>query len=231
MKIRHPFLIAVCGFLVAWCIRLWIFTIRYRHRAVGLDLTPHQPDLKQWVIYAIWHEDMILPAYHFSRPDVHVLISKSADGRLIAGAVKHLGLKVVYGSSSRGGPAALLKLRKIAENSHIVITPDGPRGPRQSVQSGIVFIAARTGMPIVAVGFGYASAWRAKSWDRMALPRPFSRVAGVILPPIYVPNVEDKDVLESYRVQVELAMREATRLAQEGMRSEGRGTSEEKCAA
>jgi lysophospholipid acyltransferase (LPLAT)-like uncharacterized protein len=215
MKIRHPLLLNVLGLLAAWCIRFWNWTLRYRHRPVAVDLTPHQPGLPGRFIYAFWHEDMVVPAYQYARPYVHVLISQHADGRLIAKAIGWLGLKVVAGSTTRGSAAALLKMLQLARESHIVITPDGPRGPRRCVQPGIVFVAAKTGLPIVAVGFGYASARRTKSWDQMALPRPFSRVVGVSMPPIHVPNVEDKDQLEGYRQQVEQAMREASRRAQE----------------
>src|SRR5262249_47734416 len=130
-------------------------------------------------------------------------------------AVKRLGLKVVFGSSRRGGTPALLKLIGVARDSHLVITPDGPRGPRQRVQGGIVHVAARTGLPIVPVCFGYSKAWRAGSWDRLAMPKPFSRVIGITMTPIRVPRCDDKNVLEAYRQQVEQAMREATRLAQE----------------
>jgi lysophospholipid acyltransferase (LPLAT)-like uncharacterized protein len=215
MKIRHPLLIAVLGFLVSWCIRVWHWTLRYRHCSVDANLMPDQLGLPGRFIYGFWHEDMIVPAYHYARPDVHVLVSKHADGMLIATAIRWLGLKVVAGSTNRGAAAAVLKLLNVARGSHIVITPDGPRGPRQCVQPGIVFIAARTALPIVPVGFGYAKAWRLKSWDRMALPRPFSRIAGVSLPAIHVPDIEDKDQLEAYRQKVEQAMREASRLAHE----------------
>jgi lysophospholipid acyltransferase (LPLAT)-like uncharacterized protein len=215
MKIRHPLLIAVLGFLLSWCIRVWHWTLRYRHRCVGVNLIPESPALQGCVIYGFWHEDMIVPAYRYARPDVHVLISKHADGTLIATAIRWLGLKVVAGSSKRGATEAVLKLLAVAKGSHVVITPDGPRGPRQCVQPGIVFIAARSGLPIVPVGFGYARAWRMKSWDRMALPRPFSRIVSVSLPPIHVPDIDNKEQLETYRRQVEHSMREATRLAHE----------------
>jgi lysophospholipid acyltransferase (LPLAT)-like uncharacterized protein len=215
MKIRHPVLLSVLGFLAAWFIRLWNWTLRYGHVPVGADFTPHQPGLPGRFIYAFWHEDIVVPAYQYARPDVHVLISQHADGRLIAKAITWLGLKVVTGSTTRGAAAALLKMLQIARESHIVVTPDGPRGPRRCVQPGIVFVAARTGLPIVPVGFGYARCWRTKSWDQMALPRPFSRVIGVTMPPIHVPDIEDKEQLEEYRRQVELAMREASRRAQE----------------
>src|SRR5438046_2889940 len=91
MKIRHPLLIAALGVLVAWIIRLWIATVRYRHVAVGPDLRPQRPDLREQFIYPFWHEDMLIPAYRYARPDLHVLISRHADGQLIAEAIKHLG--------------------------------------------------------------------------------------------------------------------------------------------
>src|SRR5262249_15632510 len=159
-------------------------------------------------------EDMLIPALRYARPDVHVLISRHADGRIIAKAIQHLGLNVVYGSSRRGGTEALLRIFEICGSNHIAVTPDGPRGPRPEVQLGIAYIAAKTGLPIVPVGFGYASAWRTKSWDRMALPRPFSRVVGLMAPPICVPDVDDRNLLEVYRLRLEHALGEATRLAQ-----------------
>ena len=56
------------------------------------------------------------------------------------------------------------------------MTPDGPRGPRRKVQPGAVFLAAQTGLPIVPLGVAYANAWRAKSWDQFAVPKPFSQL-------------------------------------------------------
>ena len=215
MKIRNRFLIVCIGILAAWWIRIWNWTLHYRHVSFGPDLRPQLPGLAGRYIYGFWHEDMVVPAYQYARPDVHVLISRHADGQLIAEAIRRLGLKVVSGSTTRGAAEAVLKLIEVARGTHIVITPDGPRGPRRCAQRGIVFIAARTGLAIVPVGFGYARAWRTKSWDRMALPRPFSRVVSVSLPPIHVPAVEEKDQLEVFRQKVERAMREASRLAHE----------------
>ena len=68
----------------------------------------------------------------------------------------------------------------------VIITPDGPRGPRHSVKPGITWLARTTGYPIVPVGFACARAWRAKSWDRFTVPLPWSRVAIVYDRPIEV---------------------------------------------
>ena len=89
------------------------------------------------------------------------------------------------------------------------------RGPRRTVQSGVVYAASRTGLPIVPVGVGFGNAWRAKSWDHFGVPKPLSTVYGVLGAPIAVPPDIERDDLEVYRVQVEQAMLAATAEAEE----------------
>lgn len=214
MKIRHPWLIKAIGWIGAWLIRMWIGTLRYRVYSLGPVVVPSQPNLQDWYIYSFWHENMLLPAYHYGRPDAWVLISQHADGQLIAEVCRHLQLKLVRGSTTRGGVEAVRRIVKMGCNAHLVITPDGPRGPRRHVQPGLVYLAARTGLSIVPVGIGYDRPWRLKSWDRFALPRPLSRAVTVTGVPIPVPPDSDKDQREACRRQVETAMLEVTELAE-----------------
>src|SRR5579885_1739211 len=134
MKIRHPGLIKALGLLVAWLVRLWIGTVRYRYRPLGANLDPHRRGLQGRYIYAFWHENLLLPAYHYGRPDIWVLISQHADGELIAQTCQHLGFRVVRGSTtrdgrSRGGVEAVRQMVRLAQKGHLAFTPDGPRGP------------------------------------------------------------------------------------------------------
>jgi lysophospholipid acyltransferase (LPLAT)-like uncharacterized protein len=99
-------------------------------------------------------------------------------------------------------------------HGHITITPDGPRGPRRVVKPGLVYLASRLGLPIVPAGFGLNRPWRGKSWDRFAVPRPFSRACCVTDEIIRVPATADRDTLEVYRRQVEAAITRATDLAE-----------------
>lgn len=78
----------------------------------------------------------------------------------------------------------------------------------------MVYLAARTGLPIVPVGFGFANAWRARSWDRFALPKPFSDVWAVTGEPIVVPADVSRADLETYRCRVQQAMDEVTAAAE-----------------
>jgi lysophospholipid acyltransferase (LPLAT)-like uncharacterized protein len=62
------------------------------------------------------------------------------------------------------------------EGLDLAVTPDGPRGPRGSVEPGALLVAARADVPIVPVGVAARGAWRAASWDRFLVPRPLARV-------------------------------------------------------
>jgi lysophospholipid acyltransferase (LPLAT)-like uncharacterized protein len=214
MKIRHLVLIKAMGFAVAWLVRLWIGTLRYRYRPMGVNVDPNQPNFRGRYLYAFWHENILVPAYHYGRRDISVLISQHADGQLIAEACRHLGFRLVRGSTTRGGTEAIRQMLRLSRSAHLAITPDGPRGPRRKVQPGVVYLAARTGLPIVPIGIAFQRAWRMRSWDRFAVPHPWSAAVCVTTAPISVPDNLAKDQLEHYRLEVENAMNAATEAAE-----------------
>jgi lysophospholipid acyltransferase (LPLAT)-like uncharacterized protein len=214
MKIRQRWLIKALGFAVAWVVKLWIGTLRYRYRPLGPNVDPNQPGFEGRYIYAFWHENMLLLAYQYGRRDIRVLISQHADGQLIAEACRHLKFRLVRGSTTRGGAEAVRQMLRLAGGSHLAITPDGPRGPRRQVQPGLVYLAAKTGLPIVPIGIAFHRAWRMRSWDRFALPHPWSAAECVTAEPIEVPEDADKEQLEAYRRRIEEAMSRATAAAE-----------------
>jgi lysophospholipid acyltransferase (LPLAT)-like uncharacterized protein len=214
MKIRHPMLIWAAGFIGAWLVRLWIWTLRYRYCNLGPDVRPQGLPPGQRYIFAFWHEYLLLPAYHYGRPDIWVLISQHADGQIIAEICRHLGFGLVRGSTTRGGVEAVRRMLHSANQASLAITPDGPRGPRRQVQSGLIYVAAKTGLPIVPIGFGFRKARRLSSWDRFALPRPFTFGTCVTLEPIGIPADFELNQLDHYRKLVEDAMLHATAMAE-----------------
>jgi lysophospholipid acyltransferase (LPLAT)-like uncharacterized protein len=214
MKIRRPWLIKAAGFSVALSVRLWLGTVPFRYRPMGSNLDPRRLVSSQRYIYAFWHEYLLLPAYQYSRTRVHVLISQHADGELIAEACRHLGFRTVRGSTTRGGAEALRQMMHMAGHNHLAITPDGPRGPRRQVQRGLIYLAARTELPIVPVGLAFNRPWRAPSWDRFALPRPGRMAICVTAEPISVPPDADREQLEKYRQLVEQSLLSLTAQAE-----------------
>jgi hypothetical protein len=78
----------------------------------------------------------------------------------------------------------------------------------------MVVLAARSGLPIVPVGIGFSRAWRAKSWDRFAVPKPFSHCVYVADAAVHVPPDVGRDGVEHYRQLVEQRMLDATAAAE-----------------
>jgi lysophospholipid acyltransferase (LPLAT)-like uncharacterized protein len=223
MKIRHPWLISAASWTGAQLVRCWMRTVRCAYRPLGPNLDPRQDGMTSRYIYTFWHENMLLPLSQYARPDIHVLISKHADGQLIAKLAHHLGFEVVHGSTTRNGVEAVRQMLRLGQNAHLAITPDGPRGPRRQVQMGLIYLASRTGLPIVPAGIGFRRAWRMRSWDRFAVPWPFSFMTCVTPEPITVAAEADRATLEQYRQQVESTLLDVGELAEKWAEGSAQG--------
>jgi lysophospholipid acyltransferase (LPLAT)-like uncharacterized protein len=215
MKIRHPAAIRGLGLLGSWAIKALVGSLRYQQRVADPADDPLLPGQKRRYLYAFWHENMLLPAYQYGRLHPKVLISEHRDGELITQMCRHLGFGVVRGSRTRGGVRAVREILELKGRYNMVVTPDGPRGPRRQVQPGLIYLASRTGMSIVPVGFAYHRCWRLSSWDRFAVPYPGSPAVGVFGRPISVPADADRAELEHSRLGFEQAMVEVSRQAEE----------------
>ena len=148
-------------------------------------------------IAAFWHERLpMLPALWFhmwaqgARGVPRVLVSKRRDGRFIGTVVRRFGVEVVHGSSSKdgtardvtekGGAASVrVLLGELQAGRHVLITPDGPRGPRRRAAPGVAQLAGLSGAPVLPVGAQTTRRRVLPTWDRMAVPLPFGR--GVIV--------------------------------------------------
>lgn len=135
------------------------------------------------IIVVFWHNQQLMMPWLYldverklSKKPMSVLISQSLDGRFIAKAMAVLGIGSVAGSSSRGGKEALIQLVKLIKSGvHIAITPDGPKGPLHKAKIGALKASQLTGAKILPACFATQKAWRFGSWDKMILPKPFSK--------------------------------------------------------
>ena len=162
-------------------------------------------------IGAVWHNrllilPLVLRRFLPNRRGV-ALISASRDGAWIAELVEKVGFDVVRGSSSRQGVTAILQMADVlASGRDVVIAPDGPRGPVYQLGPGIIFLAQKSGVPVLPIHMEYSSYWRVKSWDRFILPRPFSKVR-VIFGPLHTVAATANDAeFEAERLRLENAM-------------------------
>jgi lysophospholipid acyltransferase (LPLAT)-like uncharacterized protein len=215
VKIRHPALIKAIGIAGSRLVKGLVGTnhFQFRYEDPSVDPAISRRNGKRF-IYAFYHEVMLFPAYFWAWPEMQILISDHRDGEMITQVVRRLGFGVVRGSSTRGGARALREMSHRVDRGHLCVTPDGPRGPRRSVQAGMIYLSSRTGLPIVGAGMAFQKPWRAKSWDRFAVPRPFGAACCVVPAPVVVPADADRDVIEEYRREVEKRMQAATEEAE-----------------
>ena len=204
MKIKDPLLLRCIGRVGAGVIRCWMRTLRVRVHSEDPAVDPRVS--RRGYLYCLWHETLLMPTAVFSDCGIHLLISQHRDGEYITRIVQQLGFVVARGSTTRGAVRAVRELSRSAENANLAITPDGPRGPRRVMQNGAVYLASRGGLAIVPIGFAFERAWRASSWDRFVLPRPFSKATCYIGHPIVVPRDADVQELAEYHKLMSEAM-------------------------
>ncbi|MDH4246257.1 MAG: lysophospholipid acyltransferase family protein [Deltaproteobacteria bacterium] len=155
---------------------------------------------------AVWHNTLLYFVPLLAPFTFHGLVSRSRDGDDIAWVMARFGFPVLRGSSSTGGAAALREgLRLLSQGQNVIFTPDGPRGPRYVLKSGLVALARKKQVPIIPIVYSAPKRWELGSWDRMKLPKPFSTVTVIVGAPIY-PGQEGAG-LEDDRLRVEREMR------------------------
>jgi lysophospholipid acyltransferase (LPLAT)-like uncharacterized protein len=149
------------------------------------------------IIVAFWHGRLLMMPFVYPGRPATILISQHRDGEHITRIAERLGLRVVRGSATRGGARAFKQLiRSLRDGSNVVITPDGPKGPRQRAKSGVIELARLSGMPILPVAFGAWPRTILKSWDQFVVPYPFGRGVYIWGEPISVPADADKVAVE-----------------------------------
>lgn len=214
MKLNGPLITRIVSRPVSMLIRMWMTTLSCRalfdDPKVNLSLSADRPR-----IYLFWHENILFPLHYCSDKHVAILLSQHRDADILARIGNWFRFYCVRGSSYRGGVRALRELAKVTKTHHIAISPDGPRGPRRTLAAGPIFLASKMQMPIVLGGIAYDRPWRLKSWDRFAVPRPFSRTRAIASGEIMVPPDLDRDGIEHWRQKIENELNRRTEEAQQ----------------
>lgn len=155
-------------------------------------------------IIAIWHESTAYALYLHSGSNFHAASSYSFDGELAARLTHQFNVECVRGSTSKGGAEVLRELEKAIKLVGCVgLTMDGPRGPRRHAQPGLAILSARTGVPVVPLAFAISKCWRLRTWDRMAVPKPFARLLYDYAPPIHPAESTARANIEAKRVEIQ----------------------------
>lgn len=215
MRIRSKLLTWVAAATAVGLTKLLLATCRKVYLAVEetsrLDHVPG-PDEHERFILCVWHDSLLIPTFAAPRAQREMtccLVSQHQDGSYLANAMALLGYSTVRGSSRRGGAQAVRQLLLDTAGKHIVITPDGPGGPRRELKAGAVYVASQTNRRLLPGAYSATRAWRLKgSWTDMLIPKPFSTVYVAAGKPIEIPPDISREQLHNYVALVQQKMDE-----------------------
>lgn len=205
------------SFLIA--IAAWVFhtVCRAVGRSCWIDVVSGQEHLDALlgeplpVLISFWHNriflgsDFVFEHLHRQGLEITILASKSRDGEVASRIAKRWGLHTVRGSASRGGGKALRALYRAVtrKKTSPVMIPDGPRGPIYHFKIGVAVLAQMSQTPILPMGFAAEKFWRVKSWDRLIVPRPFTRITLAVGEPQHLARSLSQEELEAERERLQ----------------------------
>lgn len=171
-----PFLYGYLGKLL-----LWMLGSTCRYQIEGLDTFLNSAK-KHKCILMFWHNRLAMVSEimirHALELNYAALISKSRDGEVIAVLVNSYknghAIRVPHDARSE---ALETMIQHIKENDSVmIITPDGPRGPKYEVKAGVIVAAKKTSAAVIPLSWEASRYWTLPTWDGLMLPKPFSTV-------------------------------------------------------
>lgn len=138
------------------------------------------------------------------------MVSSSKDGEILSELLRREGNEIIRGSSNKDNIKSLKESMKFVKKGYSLgIAIDGPKGPIFEPKAGAIYIAQKTGLPIIPVSSFCNKRWIfRKVWDRLEIPKPFSRNVHYIGEPFYI----SKDI----------SIEEATEIVKENIHKAGR---------
>lgn len=160
-------------------LRLWYATLR-----IHLDTSSKNCMASEGTrpcVFYFWHQNLfVAPVLRKLREHRRMfgLMSASKDGAWLETLVKWFKVEAIRGSSSWRGAKALQEL-EAHQNTRcdIIITPDGPKGPRCQCKPGSLHWTASHNFDVIALNFKMHRFWQLNSWDGFKIPLPFSKIS------------------------------------------------------
>jgi len=217
--LRQRIILSLIVWTGYWTIRLLGPTLRL---SVSYEAGAQKTLDARPLIASSWHSCLIPATYIFRDMGVRVMSSFSYDGEYMGRIIRRFGFVAVKGSSSRNPVRALLGLRRaLADGWTVAFTLDGPRGPRRKVKPGPVALARSTGLAMTTFHAAVDKAWVLNSWDRMMIPKPFSRVLVRVGRLIPVPADASDEDLERYTAELQATLDRVCAFAEENVSKAG----------
>ncbi len=192
MRLRGKAVNWLIGAFAVLVFRCLFLTLRLRFHTAK-NTNPYAIEGEDRFIYCVWHDQLLIPIFGGKHRHTAALVSQNQDGSFVVAGLRSAGIVPIRGSSNRGGTLAMRQLIREAEGKHVVMTPDGPRGPRRQLSAGVVFLAAHSGRAIVPTAFTCERGWRfGVGWTDLLVPKPFSKVHLLTGEPIHIaPDTAD----------------------------------------
>jgi lysophospholipid acyltransferase (LPLAT)-like uncharacterized protein len=200
------------GRVLAWYAGLAASTATYQ--TVGTDVFGPTASTGDPVILAHWHGMiMMVTGYYTRHLDARrfiIVVPDDPRGAVLTEWARRWGSDTfalsMHEDSLVAARRLLALIRQMRPDSAVAegrpesprgkslyIIPDGPAGPSRQPKTGVLFIAQRTGAPIVPTAAFTATALHVPRWDRYVVPFPYSRIAVFAGEPLVVKPDEDID--------------------------------------
>lgn len=176
---------------------------------------------EQPAICACWHGQFMMLAC--SRPEglkFSAMVARHGDAELIGEAMRRVGVDLIRGAGAgdrkkdRGGAYALkASMTALKAGSSVVVTADVPPGPARKAGEGIITLARLSGRPILPIAAATSRYYAFKTWSRLTLNLPFSKLAFTMGDAIHVPRDASREELERLRQRLEDELNEITERA------------------
>jgi lysophospholipid acyltransferase (LPLAT)-like uncharacterized protein len=154
---------------------------------------------KESCILLLWHNRLMLVSTVFLKHAPHctytAFISQSRDGEplaLFTNSHKNgRSIRVRHNAKHEALKEMIDRLKK--SQDVLIVTPDGPRGPRYEVKPGVAVAAQETGAKIFTFSWSADRFWQLNSWDQMIVPKPFATIHAVIGSPLHLSQSDTKE--------------------------------------
>lgn len=177
--LKKSFIVVLLAYVAKYLIRLILFTCRFEVR--GLE-SYHRAVKSNPCIIMLWHNRLGIMSeilYKFTPQYFYAaFISSSRDGEPLAKLASSYkigrAIRVPHNAKHQALKTLIHDLRYKKET--IIITPDGPKGPRYKVKPGIVMAAKEAKATIIPFSWIATRFWQFNTWDKLLLPKPFSKI-------------------------------------------------------
>ena len=157
-------------------------------------------------IIAFWHGNMLPVWYFFKNKNPYGVVSKSKDGQILSNLLEYWRYSLIRGSSSTDGKEVLNSMiDKLNNDNLLLITPDGPRGPKEVCKAGMFIASQRSQKAFYFIDVDISSKYIfQKAWDKFKLPLPFSKIILKCSEAYLVPKELSREELNEFIINFKL---------------------------